>query len=152
MFRTPIVASLLLASACSQQDKAAAPSNEVNEAAAAERAPADAKTVPSLEGPWSVAAIDGRPVSSGSMSATFKGRTAVIAAGCIRRAWTYTQKGNIVSFATDPGGSANCGGGTSGEQESAFAALEKTSIAIFNKDGSEASLSGTGGNLTLQRR
>ena len=152
MYRTLTIAALLLAAACSQQDKAAAPSSNENEAAAAEQASAPAKTVPSLEGQWSVTAIDGKPLTNGSgMSATFEGSKAILAAGCIRRAWTYSQKGNLLSFATDPDGSANCGGGTSGEQETAFAALEKTSMVIFAQDG-EASLSGTGGNLTLRRR
>ena len=152
MYQRLTIAALLFAAACSQQEKATAPSSADNELAAAEQASASAKTVPSLEGQWSVTSIDGKPLASGSgMSATFEASKAVLAAGCIRRAWNYTQKGNVLSFATDPGGSANCGGGTSGEQESAFAALEKTSMVIFSDDG-EASLSGTGGGLTLKRR
>jgi hypothetical protein len=106
-----------------------------------------------LEGAWAVAAIDGAPISSGSaMTASFGSGAATISSGCLRRGWTYTQKRNVVSFTNNPGSSANCGGGPSGEQESAYIALEKASIVIFGKDGKEASLSGTGGNLTLQRR
>jgi hypothetical protein len=129
-------------------------SNEANEAAVASDMPVAEAAVPALDGQWSVAAIDGKPVSAGSaMTATFAAGRVNIASGCIRRGWTYTQKGNVVSFATDPGSSANCGGGVpSGEQEIAYAALERASIAIFDKDGKEANLSGTGGNLTLRRR
>lgn len=86
------------------------------------------------------------------MTATFQGGRVSLSSGCLRRAWTYTQKKNVVSFATDPSGSANCGGPPSGDQETAYAALEKASIVIFGKEGKEAGLSGTGGNLTLARR
>jgi hypothetical protein len=151
MYRTLTIATLLLAAACGQQESAPPAANEAAETAAAPDAP---KAVPLLEGEWQVTAIDGKPVEAGSaMTASFGGGKASIAAGCIRRAWTYTQKGNIVSFATDPGGSANCGGNTpDASQETASAVLDKAAMAIFSNEGKQASLSGTGGNLTLERR
>ena len=145
MRRSFALAALLSIAACGQQQDPAPP--PANESAAAVEKPA-----PTLEGQWSVAALDGRPVgASSAMTASFAAGKASISSGCLRRAWTYTQKKNVVTFAVDSGGSSNCGG-TSGEQETAFAALTEANIAIFNKDGSEASLSGTGGNLTLRRR
>ena len=155
MKRTLTIAALLLVAGCSQQqeEQQAPLANEENEAVAAQEAPAAKASVPTLEGQWTVAAIDGAPIGAGSaMTASFAAGKAVISSGCLRRGWTYTQEHNVVSFKNDPGSSANCGGGPSGEQESAYIALEQASIAIFNKDGKEASLSGTGGNLTLQRR
>ena len=143
------IAALITIAACGQQENAPEHANE-----SAPAAEAKAAAMPSLEGQWRVAALDGRPIGAESaMIASFASGSATISSGCLRRAWTYTQKRNVVSFAAAPGGSSNCEGrGTTSEQETSFAALEAASIAIFNKDGSEASLSGTGGNLTLQRR
>ena len=151
MTRLPLIAAVLLVTACGQQEPAAPAANEASSAASA---PAAADAVPTLEGQWSVAAIDGNPVDAGSaMTASFASGKAAIASGCVRRSWTYTQKRNVIAFAADPGGSSNCEGrGTTGEQETAYAALQDSTIAIFNKDGSQADLSGTGGNLTLKRR
>ena len=145
MIRRLTALALLLAAGCGQQD---APAPQANQAAEAPKAEA---SVPVLEGEWQVVSIDGKPLAA-AMTASFTGGKARLASGCLRRAWNYSQKRNTVSFTPDPGGSANCGGGTSGEQESAYAALEQANIVIFNKDGAEASLSGTGGNLSLQRR
>ena len=87
------------------------------------------------------------------MTASFAGGKASIASGCLRRAWTYTQKRNVVSFTADPGGSSNCkAAAPAREQETAYAAFSGATIAIFGKEGKEANLSGTGGNLTLERR
>ena len=148
MRRLFTIAACLTISACGQPEPAAAPANEAAEAPAADQ------PAPTLEGQWSVAALDGRPIGAGSaMTASFAGGKASISSGCLRRAWTYTQKKNVVAFSADPGGSSNCEGrGTTAEQENAYAALQEASIAIFGKDGGEASLSGTGGNLTLKRR
>ena len=148
MTRALTLAALLCLAACSQQQPA--PANE------AEAAPAEQvaeKAVPSLEGNWDVAAIDGRPVDgSSAMVVSFIGGKAIVASGCLLRAWTYRQNKNVVSFSADPRGSANCqGGSTTAQQETAYAALQEANIAIFG-EGSEASLSGTGGNLTLKRR
>lgn len=149
MNRALTIAALTLAAACSRQDPAPAAANE---SAGAAEAPAADKQVPLLQGQWQVAALDGRPVGSASaMTATFNAGKVIVSSGCLRRAWTYTQTKNVVAFTADPGGSSNCGGGTSSDQETAYAALTQANIAIFNKDGSEASLSGTGGNLTLRR-
>ena len=149
MNRALTLAALLCLAACSQQQPA--PANEAESAPAGQVAE---KAVPSLEGSWDVTAIDGRPVdASSAMVASFSGGNAIVASGCLRRAWTYRQNKNVVTFAAYPGGSANCQGrGTTAQQETAYAALQEANIAIFGKDGSEASLSGTGGNLTLQRR
>jgi hypothetical protein len=151
MIRHLAIAAMLLGAGCSQQEAAAPPANEA--AVEPSAAPA-ANEVPALEGQWNVAAIDGKPTAAASaMTASFAGGKVTLVSGCLRRAWTYTQNRNVVSFTSDPGGSANCGGASpSGEQETAYAALQQASIAIFDKDGREANLSGTGGNLTLQRR
>jgi heat shock protein HslJ len=151
MTRILTLAALLFVSACNQQPSGSAPANEA--AVANDSSVAEAE-VPSLEGNWIVAAIDGKPVdASSAMTASFAGDKASIASGCVRRGATYTQKGNMVSFAADPGGSANCEGrGTSAEHESAYSALQGASIAIFGKEGNEANLSGSGGNLALRRR
>ena len=149
MTRKLAVATLLFVAACGQQAQQPAPANEAAEAPAAEPA---ADSVPSLDGQWRVAAIDGKPTSE-RLAVSFASGKAGIASGCVRRGLTYTQKRNVVSFAEDPGGSANCEGrGTSAEHESAYAALQGASIAIFGKEGKEATLSGTGGNLALERR
>jgi predicted small lipoprotein YifL len=148
MRRFLAVAVLLSIAACGKQEPAVAPAND---SAAAEQ-PAVEQPAPVLEGQWTVAAVDGRPTGA-AMTASFAGDKASISAGCVRRAWTYTQKRNIVSFAANPAGSSNCEGqGASAQLATASDALQEASIAIFNKDGSEATLSGTGGNLTLQRR
>lgn len=145
----PLLVAMLMVAACGQEDrKTVPPSNELPTVPAAPEAAAE---VPALEGQWAVAAIDGKPMGTAS-TAAFHGGKATISSGCHRRAWTYTQKGNVVAFTADPGGSSSCGEGTSANQEAAFAALDGASIAIFGKDGTEANLSGTGGNLTLRRR
>ena len=87
------------------------------------------------------------------MTASIGGGEASLATGCFRRAWTYSQKGNMVDFTTSPSGSSNCGGQTPGAQEeTAYAALNDVNIAIFSQQGKRADLSGTGGTLTLERR
>jgi hypothetical protein len=150
MTRILIVAALMGVVACSQEEQTPLPANET---ASVSSAPGAAQAVPALEGQWRIAAMDGKPISAASaMTASFQGGKVNISSGCLRRAWTYTQKKNVVSFAADPGRSANCGSPPSGEQETAYAALDGASIAIFSKNGGEASLSGTGGNLTLERR
>ena len=148
MLRTLPIAALLFLAACSPQEPNTAPAND--SAPASEAAAAEAQ-VPSLVGQWAIAAIDGKPMNVAS-TAAFQGGKATISSGCHRRAWTYTQKRNVVALTADPGGSSSCGDGTSAEQEAAFSALGGASIAIFAQDGAEANLSGTGGNLTLQRR
>jgi heat shock protein HslJ len=148
MRRTLTIAALLLAAGCSQQEASPPPANDTSNAATETAAKPE---VPALEGQWKVAAVDGKPIGADT-TASFDGGRLVVSSGCVRRGWTYTQKGNVVSFAADPGGSANCGGGPSGDQEAAYAALTKANMVIFNKDGKEAGLSGTGGTLTFERR
>ena len=151
MTRNLALAALLLVAACGQQDNNPPAINVVTDEPAA---PAAAESVPSLEGQWLVASIDGKPMSAGAaMTASFAGGKASIASGCVQRGVTYTQKRNVVSFTADPGGGSNCEGrGTSAEHEAAYAALQGASIAIFEKEGREANLSGIGGNLALERR
>ena len=148
MNRVLTLAALMSLAACSNPQPAAE-----NEANAAPAVAAETET-PLLEGRWDVAALDGRPVDAASaMQAVFAGGKVTISSGCVRRGWTYTQKRNMVSFTSDPAGSASCEGrGTTAQQETAYAALQDANIAIFTKGGNEASLSGTGGNLTLARR
>ena len=148
MIRPASVAALLLLAACGTETTTEQPANDT----AAEGARAT-EEIPALAGEWRVSKIEGRDASGLAMTASFNGGQASLAIGCLRRAWTYTQDRNIVSFTSNPAGSANCGGATpSGDAETAYAALERANIAIFSRQGKEASLSGTGGNLTLERR
>ena len=150
MTRYLAMAALLLVAACGQHANDSAAANEAVENSAAP----SAAEVPALEGQWRVVSIDGKPVSGESgITAEFSGGKASIASGCVRRGLTYTQKRNMVSFAPDPGGSSNCEGrGTSAEHETAYSAAQGASIVIFGKDGTQANLSGNGGNLALERR
>ncbi len=150
MIRIAVVAAMFSLAACGQQERPAAP-QDVNQAAEPVEAPA---AVPSLEGNWAVGRIGGvSDASALGMTASITKGSITLATGCFRRAWTYTQKRNAVSFAASPGGSSNCGGGSpSAGAETAYGAVTEANIAIFSKDGKEASLSGTGGTLTLERR
>ena len=148
MIRIVSIAALLILGGCGKQESTA-PAQQ-NEAAT----PAVPVAVPSLEGSWAVTRIGGVPDAAalGMSAATGQG-SVTLSIGCLRRAWTYSQNRNVVSFAAAPAGSANCGGSSpSAEAETAYAALTDANIAIFSKDGKEASLSGTGGTLTLERR
>ena len=144
--------ALLLVAGCSQQqaEKAEATANE----AAANRPADTAKPeVPALDGQWQLSKIDGRPLDRGSSTvASFGGGKLSITAGCSRRAWTFTQKRNIVAFTADPGGISNCQSPPNVDQEAAIHALDRATMAIFTNEGREANLSGDGGNVTLVRR
>jgi hypothetical protein len=144
------IAALLLVAGCGQQSGSnPAPSNDIEAAPVAEAVAA----TPALAGEWQVTKLDGRALEAGSaMAVTFSDGKARIVAGCSRRAWTFTQKRNIVGFAANPAGSSNCQSPPTAEQEAAFQALDRATIAIFDKEGREASLSGDGGNITLARR
>ena len=143
--------ALLLVAGCSQQ----AGKNEATANVAASNTPADAAKpeVPALDGEWQLNKIDGRPVDAGSSTvASFGGGKLSITAGCSRRAWTFTQKRNIVAFTADPRGSSNCQSPPNVDQEAAIHALDRATMAIFGNEGREANLSGDGGNVTLVRR
>ena len=144
----PLVLFALVAS-CNQQQPAAPPAND---AAAVPAAPTAKPAVPPLKGNWSVTAIGGQPVAGTAMAAAIGDSDASISAGCLRRSWTYTQDRNLVAFTGAPGGSSNCGHSPSAEEETAFGALGDANLAIFAEDGREATLSGTGGTMTLERR
>src|SRR5262245_22531840 len=93
------IAALLLVTGCTQPaDRNAEVANDA--ANIAEPAPA---TVPQLEGQWQLTKVDGRPIDGSPVVATFGDGKVRAAAGCMRRAWTFTQKRNVVSFAADPG-------------------------------------------------
>ena len=149
MIRIAPIAALLILAACSGQENSAPP--QANEAAESAKAPTE---VPNLEGGWSVTRIGGvEDAAALGMTAAITKDMVTLSTGCFRRAWSYTQNRNVVAFTTSPGGSANCGGGSpSATAETAYAVLDDANIAIFSKDGKEASLSGTGGSLTLERR
>ena len=142
MIRTFALAALLLTAACGRQDQPAVPANDV---AAAPATPVAKAEVPSLDGTWRVAGADG-------LTATFAGGRLVLAEGCLRRAWTYTQNGNSVGFASAPGGSSNCGRTPSAAIEAAFTPLADANMAVFSADGRTVTLSGLGGPLQLERR
>lgn len=149
MIRILTLAGMLLVAGCARQEPSAPPANET---ASAPSTPAAAKPVPALDGQWRVVAVDGKPVGMAATTASFVNGTASLSSGCFRRAWTYTQKRNSVAFTSSPSGSSNCGGQAPGtEEETAYAVMDGANIAIFGKDGKEATLSGTGGTLTLAR-
>ena len=153
MARLLPIAALLLIAACDKQDASVAPpANEATAAPAESAVPPASAEVPSLEGDWRVTMIEGQDVVGIGMTASMGGGKASISTGCLRRAWTYTQNRNVVAFTASPGASTNCGRSPSGDEETAYAAINDANMAIFGKDGKEASLSGTGGTLTLQRR
>jgi hypothetical protein len=153
------IAGLLLIAGCGEpreqapaatNEAASAPSNATEAANPADTAKAD---LPSLEGSWNVTMISGSEARPLGITATLGGGKATLSSGCFRRAWTYTQKGNMVDFTTSPGGSSNCGGqAPSARQEDAYAALDGVNIAIFSQQGKRADLSGDTGTLTLERR
>ena len=144
------ISALLLVAACGpQENEGPAESNEAAQAPKSESTPA----TPILQGVWQLAKIDGRPVEGGASTvATFKDGRLRVAAGCNGRGWTFTQKRNIVSFAGIPGTSTNCGALPTVDQERAIHAIDRATIAVFDKEGREATLSGDGGNITLARR
>jgi hypothetical protein len=144
---SPIIALLLLA-ACDRQDSAP-PSNE---AAAETPASAVKAEVPSIQGDWRIVRIGPQDAAGLGMAAAFASGNASISTGCLRRAWTYTQDRNLVAFTSSPGGSSNCGRTPNATEETAYAVLDDANIVIFSKDGKEASLSGTGGTLSMERR
>jgi hypothetical protein len=121
MLRFPTIAALLLVAGCGQQsDPSPAQSNDATPAPVAEAAPA----TPTLDGEWHATMVDGRPFDQGSrVVATFEAGKVRVLAGCTRRAWTFTQKRNIVSFAADPAGSSNCESLPSAAQETGFQAM-----------------------------
>ena len=148
MIRIVPIAMLMALAACGEREAPPPPVNETAEPAKV------ATEVPSLEGSWSVVRIGGVPEAGplGMTAAVTKG-SFTLSVGCFRRAWTYTQNRNVVTFKSSPGGSSNCGGSAPGAAaETAYAVLDDANIAVFAKDGKEASLSGTGGTLTLERR
>ena len=150
MYRAFPLALILLAAGCDSRDASTpAAANVADQASAA--APAE---VPSLEGSWAVSRVGGVADAAGlGMTASISKDSVTLSTGCIKRAWAYSQKRNVVAFTSSPGGSSNCGGAApSAGAEAAYAALSEANIAIFSKDGKEASLSGTGGTLTLERR
>jgi len=149
MSRFLTVAALLLVSACGQtSDTNSSAATNAAAAAAADAVP----TTPELAGEWQLTKVDGRPLDGGPANITFEGGKARLLTGCTRRAWTYTQKRNIVSFTANPGGSSNCERAPTIKEETAFQAFTRAKMVIFAKEGREASLSGDGGNVTLLRR
>ena len=143
-----LIVAALSAAGCNQKQEPAAPApNAVAEAPAPQVAKAPP---PSLEGTWKVASLDGKAGSG--LTLTFKDGSATMAAGCLRRGFTFKQDRNQVVFGSDPSASANCGSPPSAAQETAFAALADANTAIFDKDGKTVTLSGYGGTLTLERR
>ena len=149
MIRMVLIAALLIVAACSQQENPAPP--QANEAAEPAAVPT---AVPSLEGSWAVTKVGGVPDAAAlGMTAAITKDSVTLSTGCLRRAWTYTQKRNVVAFTASPGGSSNCGGNSpSAGAETAYAVVTEANIAVFSKDGKQADLSGTGGTLTLERR
>jgi hypothetical protein len=143
----PIAASLLLVGCGGQGEVAAPPSND-----AAEAAPATAAkvAVPLLEGNWRVMSITGTPTTGSALTATIGNGRAELSAGCLRRAWTYTQDRNTVDFVEFS--VADCDRMPSSEEDMAFVALGDANLAIFGKGGRDVTLSGSGGTLSLQRR
>ena len=135
----PLVAMLLL-SACDSQEAPAPPA-----AKAPAAAPAVKAAVPSLQGQW-------RVTTPAALDLTVGDGQATLSSGCLRRGFTFRQDRNQVAFAYAPAASNNCGRSPSAGEEAAFAALADANMAVFGKDGGDATLSGFGGTLALERR
>lgn len=144
-------AALLILAACDTPQRPAQPANDV--AAIGNLIKEARPEVPGLDGNWHVTMIGGTDSKTMGMIAALGDGQAKLSTTCFRRAWSYTQQNNTVDFTASPSGSSNCGGQAPGAQEeSAYAALDDANLVIFGKDGREATLSGTGGTLTLERR
>ena len=142
-----LIAATLLAAGCNQKQENTAPApNAVAEAPAA---PVKAPP-PSLEGTWKVASVDGKP--GPGLTLTFNEGSATMAAGCLRRGFTYKQDRNRLVVTSNPAGSSNCGSSPSADQEAAFAALGDANTAVSGKQPGEVTLMGYGGTLSLERR
>lgn len=137
-----LMTPLFLMSACDQQEAPSAPAPTV---AAPAPAPVVKAAVPSLKGQW-------RVTTPATLDLTVGDGQATLSSGCLRRGFTFRQDRNQVTFASAPAGSTNCGRSPSAAEETAFAALADTNLAVFSKDGSEVTLSGLGGILALERR
>ena len=143
-----LIVAALSAAGCNQKQEPAAPApNAVAEAPAPQVAKAPP---PSLEGTWKVASLDGKAGSG--LTLTFKDGSATMAAGCLRRGFTYKQDRNRLVVNSNPAGSSNCGSSPSADQEAAFAALGDVNTAVSGKQPSEVTLMGYGGTLSLERR
>lgn len=149
MYRIFLFCALLFITGCGQQGKSG--DSVSNEIATEPAAPAVPVAVPSIDGSWRVTLITGQR-ADGGLIATIRAGKANLSAGCLRRAWTYTQNRNLLKFIASPGQSTNCGRTPSGAEETAFGALGEANTAIFGKDGDDVTLSGPGGTLTLERR
>jgi hypothetical protein len=148
MKNAPLIVAFVLVAACNQQDQAPAPApNAVAEAPAP---PPVKAPVPSIAGTWKVASVDGKEGTG--LTLTLKDGKATMAAGCMRRGFTYKQDRNLVTFASAPAGSSNCGSSPTAAQEAAFAALTDVNTAVFGKDGATITMTGYGGTLSLERR
>ena len=143
-----LIAAAFLAAGCDQKQEPAAPApNAVAEAPAP---PVAKAPPPSLEGTWKVASIDGK--AGTGLTLTFKDGSATMAAGCLRRGFTYKQDRNRLVVASNPAGSSNCGSSPSADQEAAFAAMGDVNTAVSGKQMGEVTLMGYGGTLSLERR
>ncbi len=136
-----LFAALCPITAC-QQEKAAPPPPAVARQGAA---PAAKAPVPSLKGQWQL-------LKPATLDFTIRDSTATLSSGCMRRGFTFAQKGNSVTFGSDPSGSINCGRPPTAAQENAFAALTDVNLALFSADGRKVTLSGLSGTLTMEHR
>ena len=147
MIRILPLAGFLLLAGCGQPDQAAPAANDM-----AQIAPAPQAAVPSLAGEWRITGVTGTPTSGEAMTIVFADGRASVTAGCLRRAASYTQDRNAVDFAAFSPSGGDCSRLPSAQEDLTFVALDDANLAIFGEDGSQTSLSGSGGTLALERR
>lgn len=127
------------------EEEAAAPADNVTEAAAAPQ-----EEVPSLEGQWTVTQIQNAPLQQAyTMRANVGPDRLTIESDCVRKAWDYTQNRNVVSFtkAEVP----SCGRVPTPDEEVIEKAIGNATIVIFSNEGQEAQFSGAGGSVTMTK-
>ena len=141
--------ALLFVSACaSEPDEAQQPESQAEQQAVEQEA---APVVPSLEGNWGIASIEGADLTQYyDMNATVTGDRFTIESDCVRIAFDYRQDRNIVSF--DPAQAAGCDRVRTPNENQVGTIIDQANIAMFSDDGDTVELTGPGGRATLTRR
>ena len=141
-----IFAFAFLFAACSPPAEAPPANLAEPEAAAAAQAEA-----PSLDGAWTVTAINGAPPAQvWPMTVEIAGGSFALTSECRRMEWGISQDRNIVRFTPRPG--RECARVKSPAELMVEKPIGLANIAMFSNEGSEVELSGPGGRIAMSRR